>query len=80
MNELQVWQAKAEDYEKRWGDAAQHCSVLRDEIESLRAENARLKMGKEKIRDIVWSMYSQGPEAIDLALNELELATKETTK
>ena len=46
-----------------------------DEIEQLRAENARLKMDKEKIRDIVWSMYNQGPEAIDLAL--AELATKE---
>ena len=46
-----------------------------DTIEQLRAENARLKMDKEKIRDIVWGMYNQGPEAIDLAL--AELATKE---
>ena len=35
-------------------------------------EFARLRC---KIRDVVWGMYSQGPEAIDLAL--AELATKE---
>ena len=46
-----------------------------DTIEQLRAENARLKMDKEKIRNVVWSLYSQGPEAIDLAL--AELTTKE---
>ena len=51
------------------------CDEAADTIEQLRAENARLKMDKEKIRNVVWSLYSQGPEAIDLAL--AELATKE---